>query len=257
MDKKKIAFVVMRYGLEVNGGAELLCRMMAERLTDLYEVDVITSKAVDHLTWADKYKDDTEELNGVRVLRFSVDFERDINEFGKRSDIIFDRSRIHTIKDEEEWIKSQGPYSTPMFDYISSHKDDYHAFLFVTYLFPHAYFGVPLVQDKAILIPCAHDEPPIYLKAYRGLFNAPVGIFYNTVSEKELVNRVTLNTSVYDNEGHGGAGIELKEDTVSVNRDERIGSDDYIIYVGRIEPAKGCGELFEFYSKYKKKAEEN
>lgn len=50
---KKIAFVVQRYGLEVNGGAEMECRMYAERLTDRYEVHVLTSRAIDYITWKD------------------------------------------------------------------------------------------------------------------------------------------------------------------------------------------------------------
>ena len=55
-NKKKIAMVVQRYGLEVNGGAELECRLYAERLTPFYDVTILTTCAVDHYTWADSYK---------------------------------------------------------------------------------------------------------------------------------------------------------------------------------------------------------
>ncbi len=39
----KLCFVVQRYGLEVNGGAELLCRLFAERMKKFYDVDVLTT----------------------------------------------------------------------------------------------------------------------------------------------------------------------------------------------------------------------
>ncbi|HBH93471.1 MAG TPA: hexosyltransferase, partial [Bacteroides sp.] len=70
--KRKIALVVQRYGLEVNGGAEMLARTMAEHLKDRYDIEVLTSKAVDYVTWKDEYTADEEVINGIKVRRFGV-----------------------------------------------------------------------------------------------------------------------------------------------------------------------------------------
>ena len=43
MEKKKIAFIIIRYGVAVNGGAEAHCRMLAERLIPFYDVEVLTT----------------------------------------------------------------------------------------------------------------------------------------------------------------------------------------------------------------------
>ena len=48
----KLTFVTPRYGTEVIGGAETAARMLAERLCRRsdWEVEVLTSCALDHLT---------------------------------------------------------------------------------------------------------------------------------------------------------------------------------------------------------------
>ena len=87
--KKKICFLIQRYGLEVNGGAELLCRQFAELLNDVYDVHVYTSKAIDYMTWRDYYPNELEQLNGVTIHRFSVKKERKQEEFETGNEILF------------------------------------------------------------------------------------------------------------------------------------------------------------------------
>lgn len=247
-NRKKLAVVVMRYGEDVNGGAEQYCKMVSERLCKFHDVDVLTTKAIDHFSWKDEYENDVDMINGVTVRRFSVDRPRNIQDFNRYTGLLFDSSRRHTISDEEEWMKLHGPYSSSMLKFITDHRDDYDVFLFMTYLYAHTYFGLPLVKDKAILIPTAHDEPLIYLKLFRRLFNAPAAIFYNTSSEMRLVNSVTGNVNVYNNGGHGGIGMEMEKPVKPGRYREKYG--DYIIYVGRIEEGKGCKELFDYFTQY-------
>ena len=41
--KEKVAITVTRYGKDINGGAELHCRMLAERLAPDYDVEILTT----------------------------------------------------------------------------------------------------------------------------------------------------------------------------------------------------------------------
>ena len=47
----KLAVVVQRYGADINGGAELHARYIAERLSRHAEVEVVTTCARDYVTW--------------------------------------------------------------------------------------------------------------------------------------------------------------------------------------------------------------
>jgi len=68
----KLTFVTPRYGTEVIGGAETAARMLAERLVtrDGWEVEVLTSCALDHLTWENTEPAGTTTINGVTVRRY-------------------------------------------------------------------------------------------------------------------------------------------------------------------------------------------
>jgi len=69
----RIAFIAPRYGSSVVGGAETLCRLLAENLTaNGTPVDVLTTCAVDHFTWADALPPGESVEGGIRVRRFPV-----------------------------------------------------------------------------------------------------------------------------------------------------------------------------------------
>ena len=248
---KRIAFVVQRYGTEVNGGAELHCRQFAERMAKYYEVEAITTKAVDYVTWADAYEADTETLNGVLVRRFSVDEPRDIEAFNRLSQTVM---QFHASKEEEEeWMRKQGPYSTSLLRYLAEHKDEYDVFIFFTYLYATTYFGLPIVKEKAMIIPTAHDELPIYLGIFKDLFLMPRAYFYNTAIEQAFVEKKFGCSHILNNGGAGGVGVDVPAAISAERFREKYGLDDFILYIGRIDEHKGCKELFQYFMQYKKR----
>lgn len=248
---KKVAFVVQRYGLEVNGGAELQCRLLAEKLTPFYDVEVITTKAIDYVTWKDEYTQDEEMINGVLVRRFSVDAPRNIDKFNQLCATIL---QCHSPReDEEEWMRKQGPTSTALIEYLRKSKDDYQAFVFCTYLYATTYFGLKEVSEKAVLVPDAHDEVPIYLGIFDDMFKLPQAIFYNSKEEKKFVEHKFHIESIPNNDGLGGIGVEMPDDISAERFREKYGVDDFILYIGRVEEHKGCKELFDYFKEYKKR----
>lgn len=249
---KRIALVNQRYGLEVNGGSEYYTRLIAERLASEFEVDVITTKALEYTTWENYYKADEEDINGVHVLRFPVEKLRakDFNEFNGR----YLNSGIanYNVETEEKWFEKQGPYSPAAINYIRENKDKYDIFIFVTYLYYLTVKGLPEVAEKSILIPTAHEEPFIHFKTYENFFKLPKAFVFLTDEEKALVQ------GLFDCKDKPcrvmGTGVEVPCEPDETGFRSKYGIEgDYIIYVGRIDEGKCCPELFRYFQEYKKR----
>ena len=63
----RLGIVVQRYGLEVNGGAEMQCRQIAERMARHMDVEVVTTCAQDDHTWRNVYRPGVDSVNGIPV----------------------------------------------------------------------------------------------------------------------------------------------------------------------------------------------
>lgn len=250
MSKKKIVFVVQRYGTEVNGGSEQHCRWIAEHLSKYFDVEVLTTCAIDYMTWKNEYPDGVCDVNGIKVTRFKVDQERNVESFNILSEKIF-FNRPHTLKDEIEWMDKQGPYCPQLIQYLRKHKDEYDFLVFFTYLYYTTYNGIQVAPEKSILIPTAHDEPAIYLKIFENVFTSPIAIAYNTETEKRFINTNFKNENIKSIVVALGIGKPRGVDAESFRKKYSV-SGDFILYVGRVDESKGCRELIEYFTGFKK-----
>ena len=247
--KKRICFVIQRYGLEVNGGAEVYCRQLAEKMLPQYEVSVATTCAVDYASWHNEYPAGTAVINGVTVHRFMVDFPRSQAEFD-RVNARFLTGRLTTAKQQEEWHREQGPYVPDLLDWLAANRTAYDAFLLCTYLYYPTMLGTGLVRDRAILIPMAHDEPYLALEAVKALFHQPRGLFFLTEEEQGLVRHRFANAAIPA--AVGGVGIDTPERIDPDRFRRKYGlAGDYLLYVGRIDEGKGCDTMFRYWERYK------
>jgi glycosyltransferase involved in cell wall biosynthesis len=248
---KRIAFVVQRCGIEVNGGAEQHCLLVARRLAARHRTEILTTCALDYTTWADHYPPGEEWIGEVCVRRFRVGEQRDVAGFDRLSESI--RPRIGKLgrAEEEGWMRAQGPWTPDLLDYLRARKGDYDAFVFFTYLYATTYFGLPLVAEKALLAPTAHDEWPIHLGIWNRLFEQPRAFIFNTEEEAAFLRRRFPNARL--NGPVVGVAVEppASVDTDAFRRAYGI-EGPFLLYVGRVDPSKGVDELFQHFQAYRR-----
>lgn len=239
----RIAFVVQRYGEDVHGGAEMECRLWAERLAVRHDVQVFTTCARDYLTWADFYAPGTATLNGVPVHRFAVDAPRDLDAFNAFSHTVF--GGAHSDAQEHEWMRQQGPCSQALLDAIAARAAQFDLWVFMTYLYATTVFGLPLVAERAVLTPTAHDEFTIYLRIFRRVFGQARYLLYNTATEERFLRRL------YPDLALRGSEIGLGVDLPPLAANGSSIDPPTLLYVGRVHTSKNCEQLYEYAMRYK------
>lgn len=243
-----IAFVVQRYGEEICGGAEQHCRLVAEHLAPYLDVHVLTTCALNHLPWDNHYPPGETRINGVQVHRFPIDRIRDHRAFDRLSYQVF--GGAHSYLDELRWVEMMGPHSPELLTYVARQRADYDLFIFMTYQYFPTVFGMPIVPEKALVAPLAHDDRSLYLDVYNPVFHLPRHIIYNTDTEKAMVEWRFGNESVPNTVIGTGIHDPGVRDVEGFRARHQI-EGDILTYVGRIEPAKGCHQLFENFIRYK------
>ena len=246
----KLAVVVQRYGADINGGAELHARYIAERLARHADVRVLTTCARDYVTWRNELPPGEDRVNGIVVERFAVDREREIESFGRQSTRVFDEP--HSIADELRWLDLEGPTSRALVSRLRR-GDEFDFVLLFSIRYYHAYHGARAVPRRAVLVPTAEREPSIGLRIFQPIFRGVRAIMYNSFEERATIAALSANDHV-----PGvvvGVGSEVPHRVAPERVRAKYGlRDPFIVYVGRIDANKGCAELFEYFLAYLEKS---
>ena len=245
----KVAYVVPRYGLEVVGGAEYGARMLAERLVSQlgWQVEALTTCALDARTWADEYRPGDVELNGVNVRRFPSARGRD-PQFETFSRRVLASPETASAGEEQDWIDLQGPVCP---DVVAAAADgDADVVVFYPYLYDPTVRGVAAVGGRAVMHPAAHDEPPLRLPLFREVFASTQGLVLQTQGERRLVER--LFPVAHIPQVVMGLGVEPGEgDPQAARQALGLGEEPYLICLGRVDDGKGTGLLSRFFAALK------
>lgn len=243
----KLAVVVQRYGADINGGAELHARYIAERLAKHAQIEVVTTCARDYVTWRNELDPGVDSVNGIPVRRFPVRREREPLDFGRRSRRVFDEP--HSLADELAWLESEGPASRALVDYLVRSASGFDYILVFSYRYYHAWHTARRLAGKAVLVPTAERDPAIGLTMFGPVFRSVRGIMYNSYEERAMIQGAAHNEHVPGVVVGVGSDVPARTDPARFRRRHKI-NRPFAIYIGRIDANKGCGELFDYFQRY-------
>lgn len=220
-----------------------------------HDVEVLTSCARDYVDWADEFEPGTSDNNGVVIHRLPVVVRRQDAEFGPIHHHMMRHPGRLPLFEQQRWANLMGPQLLGHASWLMKHCRRFDVAIFMTYLYTTTTGGLTALAGRipTVLQPTAHDEPPLYVSLYKSLFRQPDGFIFFTSEEKQIVRKV------FDIEPTGptlGIGIEQNASPGNgdqFRRDFSIGPSPYVVYVGRMDPSKGVGELIAFFIESKRR----
>jgi glycosyltransferase involved in cell wall biosynthesis len=136
---------------------------------------------------------------------------------------------------------------------VASDRD---LFAFYPYLYATTVRGLPLVADRAVMHPAAHDEPALHLPVFEQPMCSARGLVFQTWSERALVQRLFPVAQVPQTVI--GLGFEGPPDTASASGAApgavtALGERPYLLSLGRVDGFKGTTMLGAFFATYKER----
>jgi glycosyltransferase involved in cell wall biosynthesis len=190
-DFPPLAFIRPWYGLEAAGGAEIHARRLVESLHAAgVAVEVWTTCGRDSFSprGQDDHPPGLGRVNGIPVHRFPLRRPGAVTFFQAHPEVLEGLPQFP----EREWalFEELQVESDALYAHLWEHRRD-HLFVFMPY--PHAttFWGAWLVPpERAVLIPCLHDEPYARYGTYAWVFRRMRRVLFNSESARDLARRL-------------------------------------------------------------------
>lgn len=236
-----------RFGTDVIGGAEAVVADIGRGLAARgWDVDILTTCARDHFTWANEYPEGTTTVDGMTVRRFATQTDTKGRHRKIIGDLILGGSPVSLV-DQQLWINDSLRVSG-LWHHVAEHADEYRLLVFAPYMFWTTFAVGQIAPERTVLMPCLHDEPPARLEIFRPLFGESRGVWFLTQPEQELANRLfDLPKRVREI----GAGVTIPNDYDPEGFRQSFGlTNDFFYYAGRREWGKGWSDLLSAFERY-------
>jgi glycosyltransferase involved in cell wall biosynthesis len=260
----RLAIVTPWYGRELIGGAERLAWELAHALVRAgVDVDVLSTCSRSFLDdWAANYHKSgtTHDGSGVVLRRFPVD-TRDRVAFNRANTVLTTMPRISFRGDrvlldpvQTRAFVNENINSAGLLEHLRAHGTSYDAVIFVPYLYGPTLSGVPLVADRAFIIPCVHNEAYAYIEPVRAVFAAARGVLFNSVGEEETAAAI-YGPGLFAKSrviGHAVEPVAPPATPLAVGSFAPHRSR-YVLYLGRQDQSKNIDFLIEAFRAFRER----
>jgi glycosyltransferase involved in cell wall biosynthesis len=239
--KGRLGLVPARFGPGLAGGAEIVLAQMARRLLARgWEVEILTTCALDHHGWENLLPAGKAMEDGMLVRRFPTVTTPGPERARLEQAILSGASlRLH---EQQRWMNA-GMRSPELFHYLLDHAGEYRALVFTPYLFWITFACSQVAPERSVLWTCLHDEPYAYLDLFQPLLTGVAGLLFQTPPEHELAHRLVETPAPH---ALTGCGVEVPERYDPEGFRRRHGIEGrFLLYAGRREGAKGWETLLE------------
>lgn len=237
----KILIITARFLQNASGGAEKLAYDYASILSESNEVTVCTSCAKDYVSWKNEFPKGQHIENQIRMIRFPVKQTRNMDKMNRLLNQCLEKGDSVSEKEQFDFLKEQGPYCPDLVDYVTKEQKLFDLVILIGYLYYPVVASIPNLKIPFVIVPTFHDEPPfrlpIFKKTYSNKyvysFNAPEEMaVYEANTKQKVQSYFLIGTYINDT---------FKNTNTSNSNAKQL------ITIGRIEPAKGFPELFEYF----------
>ncbi|HET9393747.1 MAG TPA: glycosyltransferase [Candidatus Rubrimentiphilum sp.] len=264
----KLAFVTPWFGENLRGGAERIAFEAAHGLQARgHDVEIITtcSESWDGDWYRNAHRPGLSQEGDLPVRRFRVD-RANRERFDAVNQVLLEtrRSRLKPglspidERSARDFIK-HNINSFEMGVHIRNHADDYAAFIFLPYLYGTTLQGWRFVPEKAVLLPCLHDEAYAYLPRVCEMMLGVAQLAFNSESTYQVAQRL-YGPAIIPRSTVVGAAISWPQ--TANQSGEPIGgfqpeSSRYALYLGRRSAEKNVDVLERGYRRFRELAPES